>query len=202
MLYEFQCSRDGTLFYYQSGNPVQYIRDLAAKCPLCSGKAKLTGREYPDAEQARKLVEENQALSAGLLCFSCKVPYASSIRSEACPQAHREHWSHEWVSQRVIDLTDKLARGMAPSEPSPPAINPQFVLQFADGRYHAVRKESGYEVLKRVDEIEQAKTFESAEYATNHKHNEAHLRDLPMQLVEIRRQSVIVGPVPQLRDEE
>lgn len=43
-------------------------------------------------------------------CFSCKIPFSHEIAKQSCDLSHREHWPHEWVSQRVIDLTDKLAK--------------------------------------------------------------------------------------------
>lgn len=42
-----------------------------------------------------------------MLCFGCGVAYAQGNVREPCPAAHREHWGHEWVSPRVIELTQK-----------------------------------------------------------------------------------------------
>jgi hypothetical protein len=53
-LYQFQCQREGTLFYYQhdpraTPNTLLYIVD---RCPVCgSRRVKLTGREYPGIDE-------------------------------------------------------------------------------------------------------------------------------------------------------
>jgi hypothetical protein len=40
-----------------------------------------------------------------LLCFSCGTHWTPKNDLETCDLAHRETWTHEWVPQRVIDLT-------------------------------------------------------------------------------------------------
>lgn len=71
---------------------VQYVRDL----------------EFL-ADVALARITEVERLSKGLQCFSCGITYTSEIATEPCDQAHREHWGHEWVSQRVIRLTQAIA---------------------------------------------------------------------------------------------
>ncbi len=55
---------------------------------------------------------ELELLRRGLKCFSCGVAYSPEISAAACDMAHRKHWTHEWVTQRVIDLTAKAVRLM------------------------------------------------------------------------------------------
>lgn len=62
------------------------------------------------AVDARVLARRLSEITAGLRCFSCEVPYSPAIHSQTCDMAHREHWGHEWVSQRVVNLTNKLAQ--------------------------------------------------------------------------------------------
>lgn len=50
---------------------------------------------------------ENIRLSENLRCFSCRVAYSKERAVEACDRAYREGWTHEWVGQRVIDLTQQ-----------------------------------------------------------------------------------------------
>lgn len=72
--------------------------------------SKETAAEFEISRLREKLQAvqlENKRLSEGLRCFSCRVAYSSENATEACYQAHREGWTHEWVSQRVIDLTQK-----------------------------------------------------------------------------------------------
>lgn len=47
-----------------------------------------------------------------LKCFSCGVQWSWENHADRCDMAHREEWGHEWVSQRVIDLTNKAAQLM------------------------------------------------------------------------------------------
>lgn len=70
------------------------------------------------ADTQRQLNQTNTALQSmtqrckahyvGTKCFSCGVEWKEEIHNQSCDQAHREHWGHEWVSQRVINLTDKV----------------------------------------------------------------------------------------------
>lgn len=55
-----------------------------------------------------ELERENAQFTAGLRCFSCGVTYSPETAKQQCDQAHREEWGHEWVSQRVTDLTSAL----------------------------------------------------------------------------------------------
>lgn len=56
------------------------------------------------------LVTERDRLASGLTCFSCKVAYSPAISSAHCDLAHRENWGHEWVSERVHNLTKLLCK--------------------------------------------------------------------------------------------
>jgi len=52
-LVQFQCGKEGSLFYYQSVWPSE---ELVKHCPICgSRRVKRTGREYPG-------VDENEAI--------------------------------------------------------------------------------------------------------------------------------------------
>lgn len=56
MLIQFQCQREGTLFYYQHQN-ARYARALVRKCPICgSSRVETTGREYRDVDEAGFIV--------------------------------------------------------------------------------------------------------------------------------------------------
>lgn len=59
MLWQFQCMKEGTLFYYQHGNQWS-PRHLIERCPLCGSRnVRETGRSYPDVdEHAPTEVEE------------------------------------------------------------------------------------------------------------------------------------------------
>ncbi len=45
---------------------------------------------------------------ANLLCFSCKAHWTPENDKEKCDLAHRESWGHEWVTHRVLALTQSL----------------------------------------------------------------------------------------------
>ena len=48
-LIQFQCGREGTLFYYQSAGNASHI---VGYCPACGSKrVKPTGREYPPVDE-------------------------------------------------------------------------------------------------------------------------------------------------------
>ena len=45
-LIQFQCQREGHLFYFQGY--LEFVLDLGEpRCPFCKCRARLTGREYP-----------------------------------------------------------------------------------------------------------------------------------------------------------
>lgn len=51
MLYQFQCQKEGTLFYYQHGNS-PLPSHLITHCPICGSKrVELTGREYQELDE-------------------------------------------------------------------------------------------------------------------------------------------------------
>lgn len=57
-LWQFQCQREGTVFYYQHGfNPSHIVQS----CPVCGSKRiELTGRIYPAVDEespSRQLME-------------------------------------------------------------------------------------------------------------------------------------------------
>lgn len=76
----------------------------------------------------------------------------------------------------------------------------EFVLQHADGTYHAIGKghsgSFGMETIKRVDSVEQAERYDGYQFAVNAKNNEPHLRDLPMNIIELRYEVIDRGFVP------
>jgi hypothetical protein len=48
-LIQFQCQREGTLFYYQNSASAAY---LITRCPLCGcRRVKATGRTYPAVDE-------------------------------------------------------------------------------------------------------------------------------------------------------
>jgi len=56
-LFQFQCVKEGTLFYYQTGLTVRSSRQyVITRCPVCGSTRVLeTGRSYPPLnEQKRK----------------------------------------------------------------------------------------------------------------------------------------------------
>lgn len=59
---------------------------------------------------------ERDRFTRGVTCFSCKVAYTPEIADERCTYAHREEWPHEWVSQRVHDVTKKCCEHLATIE--------------------------------------------------------------------------------------
>jgi hypothetical protein len=57
MLIQFQCKREGTLFYYQHGR-AQAARSIVTRCPVCgSGRVVATGREFPDVDESASIPE-------------------------------------------------------------------------------------------------------------------------------------------------
>lgn len=54
------------------------------------------------------LTAELAAARSGLVCFSCRVIWTPELDKAACDCAHREHWGHEWVTGRVMELTERL----------------------------------------------------------------------------------------------
>lgn len=61
-LYQFQCDREGHLFYLQSGfSTLSNVSALVKCCPQCkTARFSLTGRKYPalDEEAAMPTVKE------------------------------------------------------------------------------------------------------------------------------------------------
>jgi Zn finger protein HypA/HybF involved in hydrogenase expression len=56
-LIQFQCEREGTLFYYQS-NRVNVC--VVARCPVCgSTRVNETGREYPALDETKEIPKQN-----------------------------------------------------------------------------------------------------------------------------------------------
>ena len=54
MLHQFQCQKEGTLFYYQHGNPWS-PNYLIEHCPVCGSKrVEPTGRVYPDVDEHKR----------------------------------------------------------------------------------------------------------------------------------------------------
>lgn len=55
MMYQFQCEKEGTLFYYQHGSR-QAARALITHCPVCwSDRVNATGRIYAEVDEAAKV---------------------------------------------------------------------------------------------------------------------------------------------------
>ena len=62
-LIQFQCGREGTLFYYQTAGNNTFR--IVGYCPVCGSKrVKATGREYPPVEEAIA-VEDIASAAAG-----------------------------------------------------------------------------------------------------------------------------------------
>lgn len=58
-LVQFQCGREGTLFYYQS-SMIQVL--FVDHCPVCGSKRVLiTGREYPAVDENRPIRKRKAA---------------------------------------------------------------------------------------------------------------------------------------------
>lgn len=57
-----------------------------------------------ELDRLQKIVEQ---FTRGVTCFSCHVEWTPERDEERCDCAHREEWPHEWVSRRVIDVTNK-----------------------------------------------------------------------------------------------
>lgn len=56
MLYQFQCQKEGTLFYYQTTGSRQTARAVVHRCPVCGSKrTDTTGREYPEVDESAPL---------------------------------------------------------------------------------------------------------------------------------------------------
>lgn len=55
-LYQLQCQREGSLFYYQTGLVVTAnILSLVSRCPVCGSKrVELTGRTFAPVDEAYK----------------------------------------------------------------------------------------------------------------------------------------------------
>ena len=74
----------------------------------------------------------------------------------------------------------------------------EFVLQFWDGRYHAMRpSQMGHELIS-VEDVERARKFDSYGSAVSFKNNESHLRHWPMKVVELQYEITVLdrGEVP------
>src|SRR5690349_5359579 len=78
------------------------------------------------------------------------------------------------------------------------ATKSEFVLKFADGTYHAVKRDSGWDTLVHVKLMQEAMKFDGYDYAVNYKNNESHLRHAEMTIVEMQYEIKIVdrGLVP------
>lgn len=76
----------------------------------------------------------------------------------------------------------------------------EFVLKHDDGRYHAIglgtSASLGFETVDRVDDISRAQRYATYEFAVNAKQNCGHLRDAPMNVIELRYETVDRGAVP------
>ena len=54
MLYQYQCQKEGSIFYYQHGmKPLP--SHIIEFCPVCgNGEVEVTGREYPDVDETKR----------------------------------------------------------------------------------------------------------------------------------------------------
>ena len=67
-LWQFQCQREGTLFYYQHSTKPSH---MVERCPVCgSSRVELTGRTYPAIDEASPGVDEMRA--AGIITAELK----------------------------------------------------------------------------------------------------------------------------------
>ena len=56
---QFQCSEEGTLFYYQNSEHGRTVdaRTMVENCPLCRGVVEYTGRRYPAVDERAKITD-------------------------------------------------------------------------------------------------------------------------------------------------
>jgi hypothetical protein len=58
-LFQFQCQKEGSLFYYQSG--MRSPANLLNHCPLCgSARVLPTGRTYPGVDEERPITRKRR----------------------------------------------------------------------------------------------------------------------------------------------
>lgn len=70
-----------------------------------ASRMRMTDKAYAERDAARAALAD---LKAKWICFSCSVRCDSEVREkEPCPLAHEAHWGHEWVSERVLLVTQK-----------------------------------------------------------------------------------------------
>jgi|HubBroStandDraft_4_1064222.scaffolds.fasta_scaffold00070_64 hypothetical protein len=52
MLWQYQCGKEGTMFYYQYGGTFRPASHIVERCPVCGSKrVKMTGRKFHDVEE-------------------------------------------------------------------------------------------------------------------------------------------------------
>lgn len=57
MLYQFQCQKEGSIFYYQRSDSRRVARSIVNRCPICGSTCvELTGREFPEVDENRSLI--------------------------------------------------------------------------------------------------------------------------------------------------
>jgi len=61
-LVQFQCDKEGTLFYYQTGLTPSNYSTVVDRCPVCGSKCiNPTGRTYPAIDEATPLEKRQTA---------------------------------------------------------------------------------------------------------------------------------------------
>ena len=80
------------------------------KCNDKQGEIARQSVRIAELETEKRALEQRcQAQYVGMKCYSCGVKWKLEIHNESCDMSHREHWAHEWVGQRVLDLTKLLS---------------------------------------------------------------------------------------------
>lgn len=56
-LYQFECLKEHSLFYYQHGGKSTTVGNVVSHCPVCSTtRIRLTGRQYHDVEETKQVI--------------------------------------------------------------------------------------------------------------------------------------------------